>query len=409
MDRLMRELNLDAVVVLSDETPNPYHDYLTKRSRSGGTIVKKRDQEPILIVGDMELGMAARSGLKVFRRVDFGEAELRQQYPADPLAVQIGVLRKILEQQSVQGRVAFCGIVDIADMLGIFLDPRMRVPGIEIVGGRDASDLFSRMYETKDAEEITQLQKAGRLTSEVVRRTWDFISGHRAEGKTIGSRVVNDQGAPLTIGAVKRFIRIQELELGLEDPEGCIFSQGRDAALPHSVGEDDDVLQVGKTIVFDIFPRLLDSGYYHDMTRTWCIGHAPAEIQAVYDDVMAVFHIVEDSLRVGQLSSKYQFMTFDYFESKGYPTRRKNPGSLDGYHHGLGHGLGLNIHEAPQMSDYRAPATLAPGNVMSVEPGLYFPDRGFGVRVEDTVYFDQHGRLHTLTDFRYDLVLPLRG
>src|SRR6185295_547776 len=118
MDRLMRELNLDAVVVLSDEAPNPYHDYLTKRSRSGGTVVKKRDQEPILIVGDMELGMAERSGLTVYRRNDFGEAELRRQHPGDPLAVTIGVLRGILEQQSIQGRVAFCGIADVADTLG---------------------------------------------------------------------------------------------------------------------------------------------------------------------------------------------------------------------------------------------------------------------------------------------------
>jgi Xaa-Pro aminopeptidase len=409
MDRLMRELNLDAAIVLSDEAPNTYHDYLTKRSRSGGTVVKKRGQEPILVVGDMELGMAERSGLKVYRRVDFGEADLRQQYPSDPLAVQIGVLRNLLEQEAIQGRVAFYGVADIADILSIFLDPRMRLPGIEIVTGKDATDLFSRMYETKDAEEISQLQEAGRLTSEVVRRTWNFISGHRAEGEAVGSRVVNDKGEPLTIGAVKRFIRIQELELGLEDPEGCIFSQGRDAALPHSVGEDADVLQVGKTIVFDIFPRLSESGYFHDMTRTWCIGHAPAEIQAVYDDVMTVFHIVEDSLRVGQLSNKYQHMAFDYFESKGHPTRRKNPGSLDGYHHGLGHGMGLNIHEAPQMSDYRPPTALVPGNVITVEPGLYFPDRGFGVRVEDTVYFDQDGRLVTLTDFPHDLVLPLRG
>src|SRR5439155_2684932 len=151
-----------------------------------------------------------------------------------------------------------------------------------------------------------ELQKAARLTSEVVRRTWAFISSHRAEGQSTGSRVVDDKGQPLTIGAVKRFIRIQELELGLEDPEGCIFAQGRDSGLPHSVGEDGDVLVVGGNIVFDIFPRTLDSGYFHDMTRTWCIGHAPAEVQAVYDDVMHVFHVVDDSLRVGQETASYQ-------------------------------------------------------------------------------------------------------
>jgi Xaa-Pro aminopeptidase len=75
--------------------------------------------------------------------------------------------------------------------------------------------------------------------------------------------------------------------------------------------------------------------------------------------------------------------------------------------HGLGHGLGLNVHEAPQFGLYTPSSNLAPGNVFAIEPGLYYPDRGFGVRIEDTVYLDQDGSPHTLTDFPYDLVLPL--
>ncbi len=409
IDRLMHELDLDAVVVLSDENPNPYHDYLTKRSRSGGMIVKKRDQEPVLIVGGMEIGMAERSGLKVYTRFDFGESDLRQQHGGDHILVLIGLLRNIFEKLDVRGRVAFYGVADVNDILGVFLSPQMKMPGVEIVAGMEAAGLFSQMVETKDLEEVEQLQEAARCTGEVVRRTWDFISGHRATGDAVGSQVINERGEPLTIGDVKRFIRIQELELGLEDPEGCIFAQGRDAGLPHSVGEDKDILQVGKTIVFDIFPRLLTTGYYHDMTRTWCIGQAPAEVQTVYDDVMAVFRRVLATLAVGQPSDSYQTMTLDYFESRGYPTIRSKPGTLDGYTHSLGHGVGLNIHEAPYLSTYRPRRPLMPGNVLTVEPGLYFPDRGFGVRVEDTVYFDPAGKLHSLTDFPYDLVLPLHG
>jgi Xaa-Pro aminopeptidase len=167
------------------------------------------------------------------------------------------------------------------------------------------------------------------------------------------------------------------------------------------------VLQVGRAIVFDYFPRLSENGYFHDMTRTWVLGRAPVAVQRAYDDVMGIFHKVMKSLKVGQPGSKYQEMTLDFFEERGHPTQRSHPGTMKGYVHSLGHGLGLNVHEAPGLSVY-SKAKLAPGNVVTVEPGLYYPELGYGVRVEDTVYFDAKGKLHNLTDFPYDLVLPLK-
>lgn len=88
---------------------------------------------------------------------------------------------------------------------------------------------------------------------------------------------------------------------------------------------------------------------------------------------------------------------------------RTHPGGHEGYVHSLGHGLGLDIHEAPNLSVAAGNArTLQPGHVVSVEPGLYYPDRGFGVRVEDTVAFAEDGALVTLTHFPYDLVISMR-
>jgi Xaa-Pro aminopeptidase len=409
LDRLMHELNLDAIFVIADESPNPYNDYLTKRARAGGDIIKKRDQEAVLIVGGMEVEIAAKSGLKVYTIYDFGMAELLARHPGDTASAKRGLYRNILAQLGVRGRVAPYGVAEVATTLRIFADLRTDVPEVEFVFDSQTAGLFARLYETKDDHEIAALQEAARLTSQVVCETRDFISQHRAEGNAPGSRVINAQGEPLTIGAVKRFIREREMALGLDDPEGCIFSQGRDAAFPHSVGEDSDVLQVGRSLIFDIFPRGLGSGYFHDLTRTWCIGSAPDEIKAVYDDVQSIFRRVLDTLKVGEDSQRYEIMTLDYFESQGHPTTRSHPGTFDGYVHSLGHGLGLNIHEAPSFSRNRRSSVLAPGMVFTVEPGLYYPDRGFGVRIEDTVYFDQTGQLRTLTDVPYDLVLPLRG
>jgi Xaa-Pro aminopeptidase len=409
IDRLMREYNLDAIVVLSDEAHNPYNDYLTNRSRAGGVIFKKRDQTAVLIVNAMEIDNAMKSGLEVYTTYRFGEAELRQKHGQDAFRIECDLYRNYFEKLDIKGRVAFYGVADVGHFFALIFALRHTTPGVEFVLTNEADRLFSRAYETKDHWEIAAIKDVARRTSQVVRNTWEFISSHHAAKNEIGSPVLNENGEPLTIGAVKRFIRQQEIELELDDPEGCIFAQGRDGAFPHSVGEDNDVLQVGRAIVFDIFPRGLKSGYFHDMTRTWCIGQAPADVQAAYDDVMAIFGRVHEALKVGEAGRTYQEMTLDYFEENEHPTQRSHPGTQDGYVHSLGHGIGFNIHEAPTFRMFEPPSYLAPGTVFAIEPGLYYPDLAFGVRVEDTVYFDEQGQLHTLTDFPHDLVLPLRG
>src|SRR5262249_28095525 len=152
----------------------------------------------------------------------------------------------------------FYGVADVGSTLNELSILRDCVPDLEMAVGGDAAELFDTAYLTKDDQEIAELKEAGKLTSQIVRATWDFISHHHAEG----DNVVDKNGKPLTIGAVKRFIRQRELDLDLEDPHDCIFAQGRDSAIPHNKGVNDEVLQVGKTIVFDIFPRRMKSGYY---------------------------------------------------------------------------------------------------------------------------------------------------
>jgi Xaa-Pro aminopeptidase len=98
----------------------------------------------------------------------------------------------------------------------------------------------------------------------------------------------------------------------------------------------------------------------------------------------------------------------DYFESKGHPTSRSHPGTNVGFVHGLGHGVGLKIHERPGIS-HLSDDTLIAGNIITIEPGIYYPERGFGVRLEDMCYVSEDGQLVTLTDFHKELVLPLKG
>ena len=165
-------------------------------------------------------------------------------------------------------------------------------------------------------------------------------------------------------------------------------------------------LHLGQSIVFDLFPREVGGGYFHDTTRTWCIGYAPPEVQEIYDQVMEAMDISVEVFRPGIPAKQLQEAVLDYFESKGHATPRSTPGATNGYVHSLGHGVGLNIHERPSMN-HMTKDVLQPGNVITIEPGLYYPERGFGVRVEDTFYVDEGGNLVSLTDFRKDLVLPV--
>ena len=99
----------------------------------------------------------------------------------------------------------------------------------------------------------------------------------------------------------------------------------------------------------------------------------------------------------------------DYYEGAGHPTIRSKPGTSEGYVHSLGHGVGLHIHERPSISHLAKEDLFQKGNFITIEPGLYYPDRGLGVRVEDSFIIDESGELISLTSFHKELVLPLKG
>ena len=276
--------------------------------------------------------------------------------------------------------------------------------GYEFVG-EQGKTLFDEAMITKDADEMARIRSVAERTNATLQATWDFIASHRAEGET----VVDAQGQPLTIGTVKRFVRRTLLDRDLEDT-GMIFAQGRDAGFPHSRGQDDMALRLGQSIIFDLFPREFGGGYHHDLTRTWCINYAPEAVQRTYNLVLASFEAsVAAYEEAGQPAYSLQEVVLDMFEAAGHPTQRSEPGAMKGYVHSLGHGVGLNIHERPSMHHLVRNDRLEIGNVITIEPGLYYPDEGYGVRIEDMLYIDEQGALVTLTDFPKTLVLELHG
>jgi Xaa-Pro aminopeptidase len=405
LDRLMMERDLAAIVIAVDHNYSPALDYLAGNIHiTNGLAMKPRGGEPTLFVNPMEIDEAAASGLPVYTFNDVGWNEMLQQADFNRTVAEVVFWKRCLEQIGVEsGKVGVYGVSDLNLILALFPLLQAAHPQYEFIG-ETAPTLFDVAALTKDADELARIKTVAKKTSEVLDATWNYISACRANSDT----VVKDNGEPLTINDVKRFIRRQLLDRELEDT-GMIFAQGRDAGVPHSRGQSDAPLKLGQTIVFDLFPREYGGGYYHDTTRTWCIGYASDDIRKTYETVMNAFDIAIETYGLGKPAHLVQEAVLDYFEGEGHATSRSQPDTTSGYVHGLGHGIGLNIHENPRMSHLSKEDVFQVGNVITIEPGIYYPDKGYGVRIEDACYVAEDGSLVTLTDFHKELVLPLRS
>jgi Xaa-Pro aminopeptidase len=207
----------------------------------------------------------------------------------------------------------------------------------------------------------------------------------------------------VTLGDLRELLGREFLAHGLEGGES-IVSQGRDAGVPHNRGNDADLLRPGLPLLVDIFPGEAGGGYYSDMTRTFCLGTAPEPLQRLYRDVHDAFQLAIRTLKVGEPCRSYQEKVCELFEQRGHATQRTSDTVQEGYVHGLGHGVGLAVHEAPRLGGPPSNTqVIEPGMVVTVEPGLYYPSRGLGVRIEDLVAVGPDGRLENLTPVPYDL------
>ncbi len=276
-----------------------------------------------------------------------------------------------------------------------------RYPYLEIVNDQ-APTLVDRLRSTKDSDELARMIDVGRRTSQVMVKTRDFIRSHRTNNDIF----IKPEDSPLTVGDVKRFARSRLLEDTLEDTDGMIFAPGKQATVGHNTGEADTPIRLGEPIIFDLFPREI-RGYYHDVTRTWCFGHASDEIQHLHEEVLGCFNLVKREATPGISGAHLQELACDYLRDRGHPVVKDDPELTDGYSHSLGHGVGLAVHERPYIGIDNQ-EILSVGNVFALEPGLSYTKRGLAARIEDTLYLNSDGDCISITDVPYDLIIPIR-
>jgi Xaa-Pro aminopeptidase len=165
-----------------------------------------------------------------------------------------------------------------------------------------------------------------------------------------------------------------------------IVACGPHSADPHERGNGP--LRAGQPIVLDIFPRSGKTGYWGDLTRTVCRGPASAELKKMYTAVKAAQIAALNAVKAGAWTDAVHKAAADEMEKRGYKTETID-GRSQGFIHGTGHGVGLEIHEAPRVSS-AVHKKLRAGNIITIEPGLYYPKLG-GIRIEDTILVTKTG------------------
>lgn len=356
--------------------PDVFH--VTRFLAPDPIIALEQDGEVVIVAHSLEEGRARKQSRakEVFSIDHFGGKELSAK-GIDREELDAEITKRFLDSRGLR-RVA------VAPYFPLGMAERLRGLGIELVV---AADLGERR-RAKRPDEIAALEATQRATEDAWARGVDLLkrSAVRRDG------TLNLDGEPLTAERLRAIVESRLLELGCVS-EGAIIAPGKQAADPHMIGSGP--LRAGEAIVMDIFPQHKLTRYYADMTRTVSKGEPPAEITTLYEITKRAQDAGIKALRPGVTGREVHELVEDIIWEAGYDTlrpgqqRSKNGGAPRGFIHGTGHGVGLEIHELPSVGR-SGTSPLAPGDVVTVEPGIYLPELG-GVRLEDMLVITETG------------------
>jgi len=272
--------------------------------------------------------------------------------------------------------------VEIADHL--------RANGVTI---RVDREFFEDRRRSKNATEIAGLRRAQRACEAAL-----DVSREMLRNATIDGTLMLD-GEPLTCERIKVEIERVFSEHGAAAEE-FIVSHGVQTSIGHDMGSGP--ILPNEPISFDLFPRDRETGIYSDMTRTYVVGTPPDEVLEYHRLCKEALERTTAAAKPGINGRALMQIACDLFAEHGYPTQlSKKPGEVldSGFFHGLGHGVGLEVHERPRLSVVGD--DLVPGDVITLEPGLYRAGFG-GVRLEDILLVTDDG-VEVITQYPYDL------
>jgi Xaa-Pro aminopeptidase len=341
----------------------------------------------IIVTNVLEVDMVRRdsTATDVWLTDEFNLRELvREGMPGDQATME-GVRRAVERAGLSEVRVPPRFPLAVADYL--------REKGVTVTPDRDAFELRRR---AKTPRQLEGMRAAQRATEAAFAASRELLGGS-SPGP---DGVLQNGGEPVTCERIRALIVETLREHGCEG-EPPLVGAGPNGAMAHDLGYGP--VHASEPIIIDIFPRHSESRYCADMTRTFCFGEPPELLVKMHDVILEALLRSTEAIRPGVSGRAVWEVSCDVIEAGGFRTvRGVGPGETltEDFFHGLGHGVGVEVHEAPNLGLSGA-AELRPGDVVTVEPGVYRRDFG-GVRLEDLVHVTEDGH-EVLTDFPYGL------
>ncbi len=374
----------DALLLVGDSERSADMLYATGFSAPDPFVFLQTDRAKYLLIGDLELDRArdqarvdevlslSRYDKLAADRLD--EAADEEDYPTRRYRALLMLLEE-LKVRTMKVPADFpVGAADILRQAGLRLEVA-------------AEPLFAHRSR-KQPVEIDAVIQALVAAERGMKRAIEIIRSAAVDSQ---DRLVGADGQILTSQGVRRLIH-QSLLADDCTGQHTIVACGEDGCDPHQQGSGP--LLAGQPIILDIFPRSEESGYFGDITRTVLKGEASSRQRDLYRAVEEGQQLALERIRAGVDGSDIHRAIEELFTDRGFETGERN-GRMQGFFHGTGHGLGLEIHEAPSIGKRRD--ILQIGQVVTVEPGLYYQGLG-GVRIEDVVVVEEKG-CRNLTSF----------
>ena len=331
-----------------------------------------------LVVSSMEYGRAKRDAGadEVLSFDELDVMNLARELKSGGRALAAATARLLERLGAANSPVA------VPPSLGVVYADELRARNLTVTP--DAG-LFAGLRRQKTEEEISYIERTQRAVEEACAHAVGILK----ESEVAEDGTLLYGGETLTSERLRSEIDVELLRRGCA-AEGTIAAGGAQAADPHERGYG--TLKAGESIILDIFPAAKASRYYADMTRTFVKGEPGEELQKMYDAVLESQEAALAMMGPGVNGRDVHQKVSDILHEAGYETllHDQKPGEplQRGFIHGTGHGVGLEIHEAPRVST--ADEKLVPGDVVTIEPGLYYPEIG-GVRIEDLVVITEDG------------------